>query len=357
MKCSAYLSAAVHPSKRVEYTATLSTCSVLGFVTGPSIGAALSQIDTTICGLPVNANNAPGIFIFCATMIMSIQTAIFFDGKDDCTGATKDEEDNMSDLSKQSGLRGSNSDEQPLNCMGISVSMILFFVHYYSFAVQETITTPMVIVLYNWSPLQINLLFAGAGIMSLITSFSVRYLTRYIEDRTMLVASILIGMAGSIILVDEPIDALLPVWRFLVGFSLITIAFPVGRNIILGVFGNVLGPVNQGRWMGIIIAVSALPRVLGPFLALKALDIVHWRTWLEFSTCAFLFGVALVGTLQNIHTLVPYSDFIKNQGEKGTETNKMVNCHNPIPSPMLGRIPANSIRRRDFSRDNSDTFV
>lgn len=279
---------------------------------------------------------------------MLIQTAACFDGKDDRTGDSEEEVDKMSDLSEQSESEEKALNGNPFNSMGVSMSIILFFVHYYSFAVQETITTPMVSVIYNWSSLKINLLFTGAGMASLLTSFSVRCLTRYVEDRSMLVASIVIGLIGSMLLMDEPFNKTLPVWRFLVGFSLTTIAFPVGRNVVLGVFGNVLGPVNQGRWMGIIIAVSALPRVLGPFLALKTLELIYWKTWLEFGICTALFGVAILGTLQNIRSLVPYSEFIQSQHGNKSEPNALMNSYNPVPSPLLARSPASSLRRREF---------
>ena len=36
--------------------------------------------------------------------------------------------------------------------------------------------------------------------------------------------------------------------RFLVGFALITVAFPFGRNVALATFSKVLGPCDQGEW-------------------------------------------------------------------------------------------------------------
>ncbi|KAL7456636.1 hypothetical protein ACHAWC_010857 [Mediolabrus comicus] len=338
----AYLSAAIEPSKRVEYTATLSTCAVLGFVAGPTIGAILSTIDTTIFGFNIDANNAPGLFILLANVIMLVQTALFFDGKDDRTGETgkevDEEEQEVVDSSK------------PFNYMGVAVSIFLFYIHYYSFAVQETITTPLAVILYDWEPVEVNLLFTCAGVMSLITSFSVRLLTRYVEDRVLLVASILIGFVGSTFLMDLPFSGDLPPWRFLVGFSMVTIAFPIGRNVVLGIFGNVLGPVNQGRWMGVMIAISAFPRVVGPFIALGLLEIVHWKTWLEFGICAGLFGTVFLVVIQNLDSIVPYEDFL-DEFEKGSSGSKSIgmqaNIHlGPIPSPIIGRSPAVVRKRR-----------
>ena len=70
---TAYLPSVVEPSVKTEYVATLGTVAVIGTVTGPSIGALFSQIDTTIHGLPLNANNAPGFLIFVATIAAFVQ--------------------------------------------------------------------------------------------------------------------------------------------------------------------------------------------------------------------------------------------------------------------------------------------
>jgi len=289
----AYLSVSVHPSKRTEYTATLSTCGVMGFVIGPAIGAVLSLINTTILGLSINSDNSAGVFMLIATSVMFWQTLLFFDGKDDKTGLSiaGDNED-----VKQQNKECNDTDDKskkhepiPFNHMGVSLCMIIFYMHYYSFAVQETVIVPMAMLLYSWDALEINLLFLGVGMLSLVTALSVRYLTRYVEDRTMLIISIFTGFLGSVLLIDLPFTRTLPMWRFLVGFSLITVAFPIGRNVVLGIFGSVLGEVNQGRWMGILFAISAFPRVIGPFVSLELLKSVDWQSWLEFGIIASLF--------------------------------------------------------------------
>ena len=71
-----YLSTAVEPSVKTEYTATLGTFAVLGAVIGPSIGALFSQIDTTVYGLTLDANNVPGFLILVGTLIMFVQVSV-----------------------------------------------------------------------------------------------------------------------------------------------------------------------------------------------------------------------------------------------------------------------------------------
>ena len=79
----------------------------------------------------------------------------------------------------------------------------MFFVHFYSFAVQETITTPLVLNLYEFEQYQVNLLFIGVGVLSLFTSAAVGFLSRFFSDRAMLVLSLVLGLVGSLLLVDS----------------------------------------------------------------------------------------------------------------------------------------------------------
>ena len=73
---TAYLSAAVEPSVKTEYTATLATSAVLGTITGPIIGALFSQVDITIYGLQLNAYNVPGFLIIVATFVVFVQVSV-----------------------------------------------------------------------------------------------------------------------------------------------------------------------------------------------------------------------------------------------------------------------------------------
>ena len=86
---------------------------------------------------------------------------------------------------------------------GLVVCLLLFFVHYYNFAVQETITTPFVLAAYNWDQVTVNLLFVGVGVCSLAASLAIKYLSRCCSDHALIVVSVLMGMVGSFLLVDS----------------------------------------------------------------------------------------------------------------------------------------------------------
>ena len=109
----------------------------------------------------------------------------------------------------------------------------------------------------------------------------------------------------------------LPLSRFFIGFTLITVAFPFGRNVSLSVFSKILGPTPQGAWFGWMFAAGALPRIVGPSWSLFALDLacqvehmkcfLGGRTWLEFMVSGGFFAVGLVAAFVFRRDMRPYS--------------------------------------------------
>ena len=149
------------------------------------------------------------------------------------------------------------------DAVGLAVCLGAFFAHFYSFAIQETITTPFVTARYGWSQRRVDTLFAGVSVLSLVTSVLVAELSNRWSDYDLLVLSLVLGFAGSLVLLDPPLwPAQLGEARFLAGFALITVAFPFGRNVALATFSKVLGPCDQGEWMG-RCSSSARPRCSG----------------------------------------------------------------------------------------------
>ena len=63
--------------------------------------------------------------------------------------------------------------------------------------------------------------------------------------------------------------------------------------------------------MGVIFATSSMTRAFVPFVAWHAVEVVHWRTWLEFGLRSLFLLMALVGSIMTLRFLVPYSEFIE----------------------------------------------
>jgi hypothetical protein len=214
---------------------------------------------------------------------------------------------------------GARRTQRRPDAVGLAVCLGAFFAHFYSFAIQETITTPFVTARYGWSQRRVDTLFAGVSVLSLVTSVLVAELSNRWSDYDLLVLSLVLGFAGSLVLLDPPLwPAQLGEARFLAGFALITVAFPFGRNVALATFSKVLGPCDQGEWMGLMFVVGALPRCLGPSWSLYALQLAcvlfpkpapcpkGGRTCLEFGISALIFGATLATVGRTRRRLRPY---------------------------------------------------
>ena len=383
----AYLAFAALPGERTELTSRLGTFAVLGFILGPAFGALFTSLDVTILGLHLDAYTAPGVFIIFASSAMLVMTHFTFhpsavSGRD--VSAAK------AGIAVDAGESKAAAQSKKPSTAGVCVLLVMFFVHFYSFAVQETITTPLVLNLYDFEQYQVNLLFVAVGVLSLLTSTAVGYLSRVFSDRTILVMSILLGLIGSVILIDSA-DHFLDLSRFFIGFAIITVAFPMGRNVTISIFSAVLGNVEQGFYMGLMLAVGALPRALGPFWAIKSLQVSpsdpdpnprnalrelpdrrllyacnthsltlaslvqlavdergHYHTYIEFQTASAMFVLGLVLTAVYYKTLVPFEEYHGIAVEGGEATEEDVEKSFSEASPLIegGKTPTKLLKER-----------
>lgn len=107
----------------------------------------------------------------------------------------------------------------------------------------------------------------------------------------MMAWSLSMGIIGCVLLVSTPMRPL-PVWRFLLGFFTISVAFPVGRGTTLSLYTKLLPLKLQGAGQGVILAVGAGARILGPFWAVCAFYF-KFGGLLVFGVSAMLFAVCL----------------------------------------------------------------
>ena len=57
------------------------------------------------------------------------------------------------------------------------------------------------------------------------------------------------------------------VWN--VGEQVINSAWPLANVMIFGLYSKVLGPIDQGVWMGLLNSCGSLARMVGPVLIMK----------------------------------------------------------------------------------------
>ena len=291
--------------------------AILGFVCGPSFGALFTTINASYFDgrLVFDAYTSPGWFILALCVVIFFLVIFCFHPTASPTFTTGDTVNTAAAATAHAPILS------PPNSKGLGIVLVLFVIHFFSFAIQETITTPYVLSAYGWSQTDVNLLFVAVGVISLVTSIGIKYLARVVSDYNMLLISLVIGLIGSILLIDSPpfTDQItLPLPRFFAGFALITVAFPFGRNVSLSVFSQLLGPTPQGQWFGYMFAAGAIPRIIGPSWSLFALDwackIEHMdcflggRTWLEFAVSGTLFAGGIVLALMFKKEMRPYGE-------------------------------------------------
>jgi len=213
-------------------------------------------------------------------------------------------------------------------------------VHFNGFAVQETITTPIITDLKHKYTNTLDypesfayVLFTGAGILSVITFITLKHINRYIGDFNLVLFSSVMGLVGYLILIDYTPRYIEPL-RFFIGFAIISVAFPLGRGVTLSLFSKLIGGHNPGMYMGYMLAIGAISRILGPFWAVQSLTIDPYVT---FGVTAFFFLINVFGQLLfkkslDNHWSVKIRDF---------EERKLLNLKDsdPLPHIMMSPTP------------------
>jgi MFS transporter, ceroid-lipofuscinosis neuronal protein 7 len=316
-------------------TVVLNSFACLGFIFGPAIALVAAVIPPfTVPGLPFlrfSECTAAGYVVLISSLVIIFLFAFSFEGTDQEHHHLTYHDDFLvhnTHLSEQAapllaspdhdgmigeqhlcvrrtdGDYGSGGRKREANatsslCTSRPSSVVLalvacniaFFTHFYGFAIQETITTPLVQNYYNWTVFQANLLFTAAGVAALGAFGALALLSSVMEDRLLATWSLGIGALGFAMLVSTP-DYSLGYSRFLAGFLVISIAFPLGRATVIALYTKILPQAWQGSGQGVILAVGAVARILGPFWAVRAFDDVLGDL-IVFGATAALFLVTL----------------------------------------------------------------
>lgn len=156
-----------------------------------------------------------------------------------------------------------------------------------------TIYRPLVQKLYDWTVRDANILFTGCGVLSLAAFVGLRAAANRIADRSLLLLSFLLAAAGYALLSDR---SLLSPSRFLCGFALLSVAFPIGRASCVSLYTKLLRPAQQQRGQGVLLAVGALARIIGPFPAALSLRSAQPPVFAT-TAAAFLCAAAAIFTV------------------------------------------------------------
>jgi hypothetical protein len=130
----------------------------------PSLASRLSH--------PLSPRSSPGWFILALCIVIFFLVIFCFDPKPSPSYIG-----NKSNISPTLAAAADDTAAgafAPPNSTGLAVLLIIFVIHFFSFAIQETITTPYVLSAYDWTQTDVNLLFVGVGVVSLVTSVAIK---------------------------------------------------------------------------------------------------------------------------------------------------------------------------------------
>ena len=291
-----YLSIAVTTAQRTEYTGKLSTFASSGFICGPAFAAVVGALPEFRLGsLVFDCFTMQGWSCVVMNILMYLLYYVF------------EEKAPPDHATAQSGGKSAQHATTPSTpIVGVLACIFFFFVHFNGFAVQETITTPLVQDWFGWTEVAANVLFTGAGLLNLICAIVMAYLCspqggtegapQRVPDHVLLVVSLVVAPLGWLCMVPpSSYDREWPsmsVAQFLTGFGLVTVAFPFGRGVCLSMVGKLLGDRPQGTWMGVTFAVGAIARIVGPFWAVQGYRVLG--ALVVFGLTAALFVLSLV---------------------------------------------------------------
>lgn len=151
--------------------------------------------------------------------------------------------------------------------------------------------SPLSEKLFDWSLRSVNALFVMGGILAVMCFIGIHQLSkRGVNDWYLLMCSFISGVIGFTLFI--PRNNELSDIRFIIGFLFISVAFPLGRATTLAVYTKILPAKVQGVGQGVMFAVGAFARIVGPFLSVPALNSFRNMTFV-FAPLSVTFAICI----------------------------------------------------------------
>lgn len=343
----AYITECIDKNENLGMIADLGASAVLGFVLGPIVGLIGGFINFRIGSFYVDEYTSCGYFQAIFTIIMFLGTLFLFteipreyrrglqegedeEDDDDVTVEEAEQDASIKKILHQDpdkidyGTLDENEKDtltrMKPNMKGVLVSLLIFLIHFNGFAVQETITTPISTDMMHKYTDTLDypesfayILFACSGVLSLLTFLLLKRVNEILPDKTFVLISSCMGLVGYFILMDFSPRIIEPV-RFIIGFCIISVTFPLGRGVTLAMFSKIIGKHKAGVYMGYMLAVGAISRIIGPFWSVQSLTV---SPSLTFGISALLFLINIIAQWMYSDSLNPHwSSYIEQYEEE-----------------------------------------
>ncbi|CAI2364145.1 unnamed protein product [Moneuplotes crassus] len=398
----AYITECIDKDENLSMIADLGASAVLGFVLGPVVGLICGFINFRVGSFYVDEYTSNGYFQAIFTIIMFLGTFFLFveipreyrrglqedeDEEEEDENEAEDENEDEEVIQKAKEVMQhdpntydfSSLDDRVKNYLskvkpnqtGVLVCLLIFLIHFNGFAVQETITTPIstdVIHKYtdtlDYPESFAYILFACSGFLSLLTFLALKRINTWTSDQNFVLLSSIMGLIGYFVLLDFSPRIIEPA-RFVIGFCIISVTFPLGRGVTLSLFSKLIGKHKAGVYMGYILAVGAISRIIGPFWSVQSLTV---SPSLTFGVSAFLFLINVVVQLLYSNTLnAHWSYYIsiaeeeeeakkEGKGSSGVTPKKSYSSYNPSPNAQYILDEKNS-QKNKFKGKNISGMV
>jgi len=315
-----FIGSVVPAKDQTTVRSRLSSCAITGIMLGPALGAPMHAMDLHLPGLnlTINGNNAPGMVLSAVCAMNIFVTWRYFDAS-----AVQQAREGTRAAADSVVKRPSSAQALPPSKIGLFMCYAVGAAANLSVASSETAIPLVTQRLFGWGPCldphqctfrvqqtYINLLMTCGGLcsfcMSLVMAF---FLAKHVYGREMLA----IGLSLSVFTLTNTSNVdwggSLPTERFVFAYwtGALFGSFLRGPNISL--LSQIIGPHDKAPYMGLLFAVGALPRAIGPVLMVELLTLPQPlrnvdfedvysgplpRTWLLYGTQAVLFLSMLV---------------------------------------------------------------
>ncbi|CAH4036738.1 major facilitator superfamily domain-containing protein 8 isoform X1 [Pieris brassicae] len=290
-----YLSAATRESERTRAVAGLSLAQVLGFVVGPALQAAAAPLGPGEAY--VESDLAPRLDMYTApgwinALLGTVNIVLFLPF---CFKERK--------IAAREAMiaQGKDTEKEALKALKPDLVsswtlVAAFFVLVFNFVLLETLATSLTMDQFGWSKRQaleyMGALMSAGALLACAVFALITPLTKLFEERALLLwgGFLLTGLASILCIPWGPYGpplappeareagggcpARTQPWclttrgltlpQFFLGYTCVSIGYPLGVTLIQTIFSKVLGPRPQGVWMGVLTGAGCIARALGP---------------------------------------------------------------------------------------------
>ncbi len=263
---------------KLEYIIKLGIFLRFGFIIGPFIGIFLTYIDFDAGYINIIPETGAN-YILIILEIFQILIFIYSFRRYKCDDVlilelslTEINEISMDDIildienSINELKEERESGEIPFNIPGVIICLMSLFISYLVFSFQETVVIAAVDKYYNWGPTEISYLFTYSGVLNAILSYGLIQYGRRNEVNNIFILglSCLIGCIGFIIMFQYTKSY--NMWKFLIGFTFMTIQSSFSRPYIFTVYAKYIDPEKLTKYFGYLFMSASLSRIIGAYL-------------------------------------------------------------------------------------------